>query len=123
MPRIYRQLPLLSIWEGSGNVVCLDVLRALQREPETLEALLDEIALADDSALTAEAHAAAATADEASARIAVERLAVALQASLLVRHAPAVVADAFRARTGTAYGTLPAGIDKSAIVARHGPAL
>ncbi|MGH3009611.1 MAG: acyl-CoA dehydrogenase family protein [Gaiellaceae bacterium] len=122
LPRIYRQQPLQSIWEGSGNVVCLDVLRALQREPESLEALLDEIALAGDTALSKEAESAVADADEAGARIAVERLALALQASLLVRHAPAGIAAAFRARTGAAYGTLPAGVDTTAIVARHRPA-
>jgi putative acyl-CoA dehydrogenase len=122
LPRIYRQQPLQSIWEGSGNVVCLDVLRALQREPESLEALLDEIALAGDAGLSKQAESAVADADEAGARIAVERLAVALQASLLVRHAPAGVAAAFRARTGAAYGTLPAGVDMTAIVERHRPA-
>jgi putative acyl-CoA dehydrogenase len=121
MPRIYRQLPLLSIWEGSGNVVCLDVLRALRREPESLEALFDEIALAGEPELSAAAERAAAETDEARSRLAVEQLALALQASLLVRHAPAVVADAFRARAGSAYGTLPAGIDATAIVARHRP--
>jgi putative acyl-CoA dehydrogenase len=117
MPRIYRQLPLLSIWEGSGNVVCLDVLRALQREPESLEVFLDEL----EPEQRADAQAAVAEADEVSARRVVERLAVALQASLLIRHAPAEVADAFRARTGSAYGTLPSGIDTAAIVARHSP--
>ncbi|HEV7132652.1 MAG TPA: acyl-CoA dehydrogenase family protein [Gaiellaceae bacterium] len=122
MPRLYRQQPLQSIWEGSGNVVCLDVLRALRREPESLEALLDEIALAGDAALRKTAEQAAAEADEAGARRAVEQLALALQASLLVRHAPAAVADAFRARTGSAYGTLPHGIDTAAIVGRHRPA-
>ena len=121
MPRVYRQQPLLSIWEGSGNVVCLDVLRALQREPETLEALRNEIALAGDAELTADADAAVAEADEAGARRAVERLAVALQAALLIRHAPAAVADAFRARAGTAYGTLPPGADTAAIIERHRP--
>ena len=121
MPRIYRQQPLQSIWEGSGNVVCLDVLRALQREPESLEALLDEIALAGEPELSAAAEEAAAETDEARARVTVERLALALQASLLVRHAPAAVADAFRARTGSAYGTLPAGVDTAAIVERHRP--
>jgi len=122
LPRLYRQQPLQSIWEGSGNVVCLDVLRALQREPESLEALRDEIALAGEPELTRAADEAVAGAEEASARVAVERLAVALQASLLVRHAPAAVADAFRARTGSAYGTLPAGVDTAAIVERHRPA-
>jgi putative acyl-CoA dehydrogenase len=124
MPRLYRQQPLQSIWEGSGNVVCLDVLRALEREPETRDALLDEIRLAGDPELTALAECAVAEAGEAQARIAVERLALALQASLLVRHAPAAVADGFRAARlggGLAYGALPAGIDAAAIVERHRP--
>jgi len=119
MPRIYRQQPLQSIWEGSGNVVCLDVLRALRREPESLEALLDEIGLASDPAFSKTAEEAAAEVDQARARYAVERLAVALQGSLLVRHAPAAVADAFRARMGSAYGTLPRGVDTAAIIERH----
>ena len=126
MPRIYRQQPLQSIWEGSGNVVCLDVLRALQRDPDTLEALLDEIRLAGDAGLTALAEEAVARADEASARVVVERLALALQASLLARHAPASVAEAFRAARlggGHAYGTLPAAADATAIVERHRPSL
>jgi putative acyl-CoA dehydrogenase len=117
MPRVYRQLPLLSIWEGSGNVVCLDVLRALQREPETLEAFLDEL----EPEQRAEAEDAVADADESSARRVVERLATALQASLLVRQAPAAVADAFRARQGTAYGTLAGSVDTAAIIERHRP--
>ncbi|MGH2977258.1 MAG: DNA alkylation response protein, partial [Gaiellaceae bacterium] len=122
-PRIYRQQPLQSIWEGSGNVVCLDVLRALRREPESLEALLGEIALAGEADLSKTAERAAAEADEPGARHAVERLALALQASLLVRHAPPGVADAFRARSGSAYGTLPRGVDAAAIVERHRPAI
>jgi putative acyl-CoA dehydrogenase len=117
LPRVYRQQPLLSIWEGSGNVVCLDVLRSLQREPETLEAFLDEL----EPEQRADAENAVAAGDEASARTVVERLAHALQASLLIRNAPPAVADAFGARTGSAYGTLPAGIDAAAIVARHRP--
>jgi putative acyl-CoA dehydrogenase len=125
MPRLYRQQPLQSIWEGSGNVVCLDVLRALEREPETRDALLDEIREAGDPELTALAEAAAADRDEARARAVVEGLALALQASLLVRHAPAAVADGFRAARlgggGLAYGALPAGIDVGAIVERNRP--
>jgi putative acyl-CoA dehydrogenase len=124
LPRLYRQQPLQSIWEGSGNVVCLDVLRALEREPETREALLDEIAIAGDPALSALAERAIAEADEARARVAVERLALVLQASLLVRHSPAAVADAFRAarldRRGLAYGSLSAGVDAGAILERNG---
>jgi putative acyl-CoA dehydrogenase len=125
LPRIYRQQPLQSIWEGSGNVVCLDVLRAARREPGTVETLLDEIRLAGHARATAVAEEAVAGLDEAGARLAVERLALALQASLLVRHAPAAVADAFCAARldaeGSAYGTLPAGAQTGAIVERHRP--
>ncbi len=125
LPRIYRQQPLQSIWEGSGNVVCLDVLRASQREPETVEALLEEIRLAGHPQATALAEQGIAGLDEQGARLAVERLALALQASLLVRHAPAAVADAFCAArlapAGSAYGTLPAGTQLEAIVGRHLP--
>ena len=128
LPRLYRQQPLQSIWEGSGNIVCLDVLRALAREPESLAALLDEIGLAGDPELVAIAERAAAEADESRARVAVERIALALQASLLARHAPPAVADAFQAARlgsegGLAYGALPAGVDAAAIVDRNRPNL
>ena len=126
LARVYRQQPLQSIWEGSGNVVCLDVLRALGREPATREALLDEIGLAGDPQLKATAERAAGERDEARARLAVERLALALQASLLRRHAPAAVADAFQAARlggGLAYGALRGGVDAEAIVERHRPRL
>jgi putative acyl-CoA dehydrogenase len=126
LPRVYRQQPLQSIWEGSGNVVCLDVLRALEREPESAEALLTEIGLAGDERLTAFANAALAGAEESGARLLVERLALALQASLLVRHAPAEVAEAFCASRlgqdgGLAYGTLPPGSGLGSIIERHRP--
>ncbi len=126
LPRVYRQQPLQSIWEGSGNVVCLDVLRALRREPETAEVLLEEIRLAEEPRVSACAEQALSDPDEAQARRLVERLALALQASLLVRHAPAAVADAFLASRlggegGLAYGTLPAGADPVTIVERHLP--
>jgi putative acyl-CoA dehydrogenase len=126
LPRLYRQQPLLSIWEGAGNVVCLDVLRAAQREPETVEALLDEIRLAGLPQATAAAEQALATLDEGGARRAVERLALALQASLLARYAPAAVADAFVASrldgaAGLGFGTLPAAVEPEAIVERHRP--
>ncbi len=128
LPRVYRQQPLQSIWEGSGNVVCLDVLRALRREPESLAALLDEIGLAGDPELVAVAERVAAGAEENRARLAVERIALALQASLLVRHAPSPVADAFRAARlgsegGYAYGALPEGVDAAAIIDRNRPNL
>jgi putative acyl-CoA dehydrogenase len=126
LPRVYRQQPLQSIWEGSGNVVCLDVLRAIRREPESAQALLDEIRLAGDERLTRSAERALAEADESRARAVVEQLAVALQASLLARHAPAAVADAFYGSRvaregGAAYGTLPAELPLGSIVARHRP--
>jgi putative acyl-CoA dehydrogenase len=125
LPRVYRQQPLLSIWEGSGNVVCLDVLRALQREPGSGAALLAEIRLAAEPRLTATAEAALHSLDESSARLTTERLALALQGSLLVRHAPGAVADAFLAsrleRGHAAFGALPGGADLRAIVARHAP--
>ncbi|HEX6723808.1 MAG TPA: acyl-CoA dehydrogenase family protein [Gaiella sp.] len=131
LPRLYRESPVNSVWEGSGNVNCLDVLRALAREPESREAFVAELELARGanrdldttlSALGGELDAA----DEAGARRLVERLALALQASLLVRHAPAEVADAFCATRlggegGRAYGTLPSSIDPVAIVERHRP--
>jgi putative acyl-CoA dehydrogenase len=126
LPRLYRQQPLQSIWEGSGNVVCLDVLRALGREPDSKAALLDEIALAGEPRLTAAAELALREAEESQARVLVERLALALQASLLVRHAPAAVADAFCASRlggegGLAYGTLPESVDPGSILERHRP--
>jgi putative acyl-CoA dehydrogenase len=117
LPRLYRQQPLQSIWEGSGNIQCLDVLRALEREPDTVEALLAEL----EPPFRADAEAALGEADEPGARRLVERLARALQATLLVRHAPAPVADAFRARAGGAYGTLPPGCDFSSIIDRNRP--
>ncbi|MEP6813895.1 MAG: acyl-CoA dehydrogenase family protein, partial [Actinomycetota bacterium] len=125
LPRLYRQQPLLSIWEGSGNVVCLDALRAIRREPDSAEALLAEIRLAEEPSVTALAEKALAAAEEGQARAVVESLALALQASLLVRHAPAAVADAFLAsrlgRRGLAYGALGGEADLASIVERHRP--
>ena len=133
MPRLYREMPLASIWEGSGNVMALDVLRALGRSPEVLDAYLeelDEAAGADArlDAFTTELRAELADADalEQRARRVVERMALALQGSLLVRHAPAAVADAFCASRlagdgGLQYGTLPPGVGAAAIVSRHTP--
>ncbi|HUZ81330.1 MAG TPA: isovaleryl-CoA dehydrogenase [Gaiellaceae bacterium] len=124
LPRVYRQQPLQSIWEGSGNVVCLDVLRSMKREPETVEALLAEVRLAGEPRLDAAAAAALADAEEAGARRLVERLGLVLQASLLVRHAPAALADAFlagRLDGGLGYGGLPAGTDTASIIDRHCP--
>jgi putative acyl-CoA dehydrogenase len=125
LPRVYRQQPLLSIWEGSGNVVCLDVLRAVRREPETGEALLAEIRLGGETRLTRMAEAALRTLDDdGGARLLAQRLALALQGSLLVRNAPALVADAFLAsrieRDHSGFGTLPR-TDFGCIIDRNRP--
>ncbi|MEV6162503.1 acyl-CoA dehydrogenase family protein [Streptomyces sp. NPDC052052] len=130
MPRLYREAPLNGIWEGSGNVNALDVLRALTREPESLDAFCAEIeaAAGADSRLDdawRELREEFMLTDDAAlrSRRLVERMALVLQGSLLVRHAPAPVADAFcRSRLagdrGLAFGTLSAGADLSGIIAR-----
>ncbi len=132
LPRLYREAPLNSIWEGSGNVICLDVLRALHKEPHTRDALIAELRLgrgADrrlDAALDS-AEAQLVAPEESAARRLVESLAIALQGSLLVRHSPKAISDAFCATRvggdhGYAFGTLPSGLDVSAILARAWPA-
>jgi putative acyl-CoA dehydrogenase len=133
MPRLYREMPLASIWEGSGNVMALDVLRALARDPAALDALQGELAEAAGADVRFDAFCARLRDEladpqalEARARRVVEAMALALQGSLLVRHAPAAVADAFCASRlagdgGLQYGTLPAAVDCAAIVARHTP--
>ena len=125
LPRLLRDAPLNGIWEGSGNVIALDVLRALAREPDGLAAFVAECELArgGNAALDAHLDALPVTLDPWSARRGVEELALAFQASLLVRFAPPFVADAFCAARlarggGRVYGTLPAGVDGTAIVAR-----
>jgi putative acyl-CoA dehydrogenase len=133
MPRLYREAPLASIWEGSGNVMALDVLRALVRTPQVLDAFLaevDEAAGADHrfDAFLAKTRDELADPEalEPRARRVVERMALCLQGSLLVRHAPPAVADAFCAArlqgdAGLNYGTLPPGVDANAIVERATP--
>jgi putative acyl-CoA dehydrogenase len=130
MARLYREAPLSSIWEGSGNVQCLDVLRAIRKSPESLKALLAEIRAArgGDHRLDIYVNELQAQLErpedlEARARRLVERLALALQGSLLVRHAPPEVADAFCASRlagdgGRAFGTLPVGADLRVILER-----
>jgi putative acyl-CoA dehydrogenase len=125
LPRLYREAPLNSIWEGAGNVNALDVLRAAARSPEALEAVLAEVALADGLGREVD-EARAGLADEAGARRSAERLALLLQASLLLRHGDPLVAELFvatrlRGEGGRAYGTLPSGRDLAAIVERHRP--
>ena len=130
MPRLYREAPVNSIWEGSGNVQALDVVRVLTREPQAVQAFFAEVDLARgaDARLDAAVdglRVGLADHDELElrARRLVERLALVLQGSLLVRHAPAAVADAFCASRlggdwGYAFGTLPRGTDTGAILAR-----
>jgi putative acyl-CoA dehydrogenase len=132
LPRIYREAPLNSIWEGSGNVICLDVLRALHKEPQARDALLEEIRLGRGSDRRLDAAIDGAEAqlvrpEEAQARSLVESLALVLQGSLLVRFAPPCVSDAFCATRlvrdhGFTFGTLPPGLDLAAILARAFPA-
>jgi putative acyl-CoA dehydrogenase len=129
MPRLYREAPLNGIWEGSGNVICLDVLRAMAKEPESVQLFFSEVLAAGEPRLATEVQALRAELEddagelEVRARRVVERMAVALQASLLVQTAPAAVAGAFvRSRLdgdrGLAYGTLPAGCELDVILAR-----
>jgi putative acyl-CoA dehydrogenase len=132
MPLYYREAPLNSIWEGSGNVICLDVLRSLTRDPLSFEVLNSEL----DAALGTDRAYDRALADvrsrwpkgapEAEARWYVERLALLLQASLLLQQAPGAVADAFIAtrlegKRGHVAGALN-GLDTGAILSRLGPA-
>ncbi|MEV6838231.1 acyl-CoA dehydrogenase family protein [Streptomyces sp. NPDC051133] len=133
LPRLVRESPLNSVWEGAGNVQALDVLRALQREPDALDACLAEIGRAhgadhrlDRAVKDLFTELADLEGVEGRARRLVERLALVLQGSLLVRHAPSEVADAFCASRlggdhGASFGTLPAGLDLKAIVERAHP--
>jgi putative acyl-CoA dehydrogenase len=130
LPRLYRQAPLNSIWEGSGNIQCLDVLRALGKEPETREALFAELLAARglDSSLDQELHwlneaFEERTTLELRSRMVVERTALALQASLLLRAGNEDVARSFcRSRLGgehgLAFGTLPADLPLRALIDR-----
>lgn len=133
MPRLYREAPLLSVWEGSGNVAALDVLRAMARQPETVEAFFDEL---DDSA-GADTRLDAAVARLKSsftdfdtlqmrARRVVGDMALALQGALLARHGHPAVSDAFCATRldgdwGSVFGTLPTGLDLAPIIERATP--
>jgi putative acyl-CoA dehydrogenase len=133
MPRLYREAPLNSIWEGSGNVTALDVLRAMTREPATVQALLTEIGLAAGAdprldAATAGVREALADPDtiEPRARRVAERAVLALQGSLLVRYGDPAVAEAFCASRldgdwGHAFGTLPPGLQLGTITDRAVP--
>ena len=133
LPRLYREAPLQSIWEGSGNVAALDALRALARQPQAVEAYFAEVGLAagadsrlDQAVQRLQAELADPAQAELRARRIVEQLATVLQGALLVRYGDPAVADAFIASRlggdwGHAFGTLPAGVDTAAIVKRATP--
>ncbi|MFF9061229.1 acyl-CoA dehydrogenase family protein [Streptomyces sp. NPDC014882] len=135
MPRLVRESPLNSVWEGAGNVQALDVLRALRREPQALNAFLQEVGQARGADHRLDAaikdlltELADLDGAEARARRIAERFALVLQGSLLVRFAPPEVADAFCAARlagdgGAAFGTLPHTLDLRAIVERARPVL
>jgi putative acyl-CoA dehydrogenase len=130
MPRLYREAPLVSIWEGSGNVAALDTLRAVVKEPETIEAFFGELDLAagadpryDEAVALLRKEFAALDDMQYRARRIVERMALALQGALLLRHGNPAVSDAFNASRlsgdwGVAYGTLPTGLDTATILDR-----
>jgi putative acyl-CoA dehydrogenase len=133
MPRLYREAPLASIWEGSGNVMSLDVLRALTRSPRSLEVFLEEVEQARGADARLDARVTRlkdqftdpATLEQRARRV-VEGMALCLQGSLLVRHGTPAVADAFCASRladdgGLEYGTLPVGVDFEGIIERSRP--
>jgi putative acyl-CoA dehydrogenase len=132
-PRLFRESPVNAIWEGSGNIQCLDVLRAMGKTPEVVEAFFAELRPTQGQNRLLDEHVRdlgkefADTADlPYRARHVVERMALALQASLLVRGAPAFVADAFCASRlapegSFNYGALPRGVDVAAIIERATP--
>jgi putative acyl-CoA dehydrogenase len=131
MPRLFRESPLASIWEGSGNVQCLDVLRAMVKSPQSVEAFFAEVAEGAGAEPRLDSFAASIRDELADlegiqerARRIVERMALALQASLLVRFGDQAVADAFCASRlggdwGHAFGTLPKDTDFGRILERH----
>ncbi|MGF1426062.1 isovaleryl-CoA dehydrogenase [Kitasatospora sp. LaBMicrA B282] len=130
MPRLYREAPLVSIWEGSGNVAALDALRAMGRSPESVEAYFGELAAVAGADRRLDAAVAGLRKElgdltdlEYRTRRLVESMALTLQAALLVRHGDPAVADAFCASRlggdhGGAFGTLPPGVDTEAVIAR-----
>lgn len=131
MPRLFRESPLNAIWEGAGNVIALDILRTLGREPLALEAYRSEVDLSRGGNAVLDAAAEALFAElgrgtpvETRGRIIAERMALVLQGALLVRHAPAAIADAFCATRlgeegGRSFGVLPSSADIGAIIERQ----
>ena len=135
MPRLYREAPLNSIWEGSGNVICLDVLRSMHREPASIALFLEEVdrargvdARLDRFVDSLKGELANRDDLEFRARRLTERMALALQGAILVRHAPQAIAESFCASRldgegGRAYGTLPVGLPLDAILDRARPGI
>jgi len=132
-PRLFRESPVNAIWEGSGNIQCLDVLRAMQKTPEVIAAFFHEVAKARGASATLDRWVGALHKEfndhadvEYRARDLVDRMALAIQAAVLLQHAPTCVADAFCASRLAAgghrnYGTLPRGVDCAAIIERATP--
>jgi putative acyl-CoA dehydrogenase len=133
MPRLYREAPLMGIWEGSGNVSALDALRAMATRPECIDVLFDELGVTAghdprlDAHVTSLRHSLGDVQDPATmqyrARKTAEDISLALQGSLLVRHGHPAVAEAFLAsrlggQWGAAFGTLPTGLDLMPIIER-----
>jgi len=130
LPRLYREAPLVSIWEGSGNVAALDTLRAMVKQPEAVAAFFTELdhatgmdARYDDAVALLRKQISDVDQLEYRARHVVERMAMLLQGSLLLRHGNPAVTDAFLASRlardwGVAYGTLPTGLDSDTILNR-----
>ncbi|MGC2825862.1 MAG: acyl-CoA dehydrogenase family protein, partial [Pseudolabrys sp.] len=132
MPRLYREAPVNSIWEGSGNVMCLDVLRAMERAPNAVDILRRELGDGKDARLKAfvkrleKRFTGRERSDESQARALVREIVLALQAALLIQHAPPAVADAFCASRlagegGSVFGQLPRGVELRAIADRAAP--
>ena len=129
----HGESPVNAIWEGSGNVQCLDVLRAMQKEPQVVQAFFAEVGRAKGANRALDQWVVALQKDlldgdcvEYRARDLVERMALAIQSALLLQHAPAYVADAFCASRLTStgqhnYGSLPRGVDCAAIIRRATP--
>jgi putative acyl-CoA dehydrogenase len=130
MPRLYREAPLMGIWEGSGNVSALDTLRAMATRPECVAVLFDELATTAGQDARLDVHVATLRSElentdaiEYRARKVAEDISLALQGSLLLRHGHPAVAEAFLATRmagnwGGAFGTLPTGLDLAPILER-----
>jgi len=130
MPRLYREAPLMGIWEGSGNVSALDTLRAMATRPECIDVLFDELAKTSSQDLRLDSHVVGLKSQledletiQYRARRVAEDISLALQGSLLVRYGHPAVAEAFLAtrmggQWGNAYGTMPTGLDLAPILER-----